>query len=125
MAIEKDSPGRFVLPGILKDERVTYIEELRDVIRRLHGVESRRVESVAVKETFEGKTVWEGVVEVFELVEHPKAQKLYAWSHDTDDPAKPRRHVTVLHIAPVTSAAAAAVRAAIVQEFRNAETAES
>jgi hypothetical protein len=103
---------------------MNYVEELRDVIRRLHGVESRHVESVPVKEMFQGKTVWAGVVEVFELRGHPKAPKVYAWAHDTDDPKQPRRHVTVLHIAPVVSAALA-VRAAIVQEFRNAEAEES
>jgi hypothetical protein len=97
-----------------------YIKELRSAIRHLHGVESKHIESVPVKETFQGKTVWEGVVEVFELIGHPKAQKVYAWAHDTDDPKQPRRHVTVQHIAPVTSAVLA-VRAAIVQEFRNAE----
>ena len=101
----------------------SYIEELREVIRKLHGVEARHVESVAVKETFQGKTVWEGIVEVFEIRGHPKATKVYAWSHDTDDPTKPKRHVTVLHIGPVTSAAAA-VRAAIVQEFRSLEPSE-
>ena len=100
-----------------------YIEELRSVIRRLHGVESTHIESVPVKETFQGKTVWEGIVEVFELVGHPKAPKVYAWSHETDDPKKPRRHVTVLHIAPILSAEAA-VRAAIVQEFRSLEPTE-
>jgi hypothetical protein len=72
---------------------------------------------------FQGKTVWEGIVEVFELHGHPDAPKVYAWAHDTDDPQKPRRHVTVLHITPITSAVAA-VRAAIVQEFRSLESAE-
>jgi hypothetical protein len=100
---------------------VTYIEELRDVIRRLHGVEARHLESVSIKETFQGKTVWEGIVEVFELVGHPKAPKVYAWAHDTDDPNQPRRHVTVLHLGPVTSPLLA-VQAAIVQEFRTNES---
>jgi len=100
-----------------------YIAELRSVIRRLHGVDAKHIESVPVTETYQGKTVWEGIVEVFELRGHPKASKVYAWAHDTDDPAKPKRHVTVLHIHPVTSPLLA-VRAAIVQEFRNAETAE-
>lgn len=100
-----------------------YITELQTGIRRLHGVGSRHVESVPVKETFQGKTVWDGIVEAFELIGHPKAPKVYAWTHDTDDPKKPRRHVTVLHIAPITSAAAA-VKAAIVQEFRNVEPIE-
>jgi hypothetical protein len=102
---------------------VSYIDDLRDVIRRLHGVEATHVESVPVKEMFQGKTVWEGIVEVFEIRGHPKASRVYAWSHETDDPKKPRRHVTVLHIAPILSAEAA-VKAAIVQEFRNLEPTE-
>lgn len=95
-----------------------YLAELRGVIRKLHGVESRHIESVPIKETFQGKTVWEGVVEVFELIDHPKAQKLYAWSHDADGK---KRHVTVLHMDKVTSPILA-VRAAIVQEFRQRES---
>ena len=96
---------------------MTYIEEVRDVILRAHGVEAKHVESVPVKEMFQGKTVWDGVVEVFDLIGHPKAPKVYAWAHDTDDPKQPRKHVTVLHIPPVVSPILA-VRAAIVQEFR-------
>jgi hypothetical protein len=101
-----------------------YISELRDVIRRLHGAEATHVESVPVKETFKGQTVWEGKVEVFKLHGHPKAPRVYAWSHDTDDPKQPRKHVTVLHIPPVLSAAMA-VRAAIAQEFRSGEPEEA
>jgi hypothetical protein len=97
-----------------------YIEELRDVIHRLHGVKATHVESVPVKEAFEGRTVWDGVVEVFDLHGHPKAKKAYAWAHDTDDPAHPKRHVTVLHIPPVTSPELA-VRATIVKEYRDGE----
>jgi hypothetical protein len=101
---------------------VSYIQELQDVIRRLHGVEATHVESVAVKETFKGQTIWEGIVEVFDLVGHPEAHRVYAWAHDTDDPNNPRHHVTVLHLHPIKSAEDA-VRAAIVQEFRNLEAA--
>jgi hypothetical protein len=97
-----------------------YIRELRDVIRRLHGAESEHIESVPVKETFQGRTVWDGVVEVFELKGHDTAHRVYAWAHDTDDPEHPRRHVTVLHLHPIQSAQDA-VRAAIVQELRNLE----
>lgn len=66
--------------------------------------------------------MWEGIVEVFELKGHESAHRVYAWGHDTNDPAHPRRHVTVLHLHPIRSAHDA-VRAAIVQEFRegNAE----
>ena len=94
---------------------MSYIEELQNVIRRLHGVESKHIESVPVKEEFQGKTVWEGIVEVFDLIEHPRAPRLYAWSHATDGPKK--RHVTVLHLAPVDSPRTA-VRAAIIREYR-------
>ena len=94
------------------------IQELRDVIRRLHGVESEHVGSVPVREEFQGQTVWDGVVEVFRLIEHPTANRLYAWSHATDDPDNPRRHVTVLHSHPITSPVLA-VRAVIIQEFRS------
>lgn len=103
---------------------MTYIAELREVIRKLHGADATHVESVPIKETFHGQTVWEGVVEVFELHGHPKAPKVYAWSHETGDPERPKRHVTVLHIGPVLSAAMA-VRAAIRQEFRGNEPEEA
>jgi hypothetical protein len=102
---------------------VSYLKELQDAIRRLHGVESEHIESVPVKETFQGRTVWEGVVEVFDLKGHPTSFRVYAWSHDTDDPDNPRRHVAVLHAHPIKSAQDA-VKAAIVQEFRSLGTAE-
>ena len=102
---------------------MNYVDELRDAILRLHGVESRHIESVPVKEMFQGQTVWEGVVEVFELIGHPKAQRAYAWAHDANGGKK--RHVTVLHTDKITSPFLA-VRAAIIQEFRdNAATEEN
>ena len=100
-----------------------YLAELQAIIRRLHGVESTHAESVLVTETFQGKTVWEGLVEVFHLHGHPKANKVYAWTHETDDPKRPKRTVTVLHIPPVISPLLA-VRAAILQESRELGTAE-
>ena len=95
------------------------IDDLRDVIRILHGVESTHLESVPVKEVLNGHTVWEGIVEVFTLHGHPQANSAYAWSHETDDPANPTQHVTVLHIPPAVSPLTA-VRAVILQELRNA-----
>jgi hypothetical protein len=102
---------------------VTYLEELRTVIRQVHGAEATHVESVPVKEMFKGETVWEGIVEVLDLVGHPTAHRVYAWSHDTNDSSNPKRHVTVLHLHPIKSAEDA-VRAAIVQEFRSLDPAE-
>jgi len=96
------------------------IEELRDVIRKLHDSESTHVETVPVKETFQGQTVWEGEVEVFDLHDHPTASRIYAWSHDTDDPDHPKRHVTVLHIPPATSPLRA-VQVSIASDYRESQ----
>lgn len=91
------------------------MEALRDAIRRLHGCEATWVDSVPVLENFKGEPAWEGVVEVFDLHEHPKADRCYAWSTTLQNGKD--RVVTVLHVPPVDSPQAA-VRAAIVQEFR-------
>ncbi len=94
-----------------------HIQELRDVIHHLHGATATYLESVPVKEIHKGQVVWDGVVEVFRLKGHPKTDKVYAWTHATDDPSHPNRHVTVLHISPVVSPQTA-VQAVIVQEFK-------
>ena len=95
---------------------MNYIENLRDVIRKLHGAESKHSESVPVKEVYQGEAIWDGVVEVFELSGHPEAKRAYAWSYETDDGK--RRSIAVLHVPPIDSPAAA-VQAAIVKEVRD------
>jgi hypothetical protein len=97
---------------------VTNLQELRRIIHELHGATATYVESVSIREMHKGKIVWDGIVEVFDLAGHPKANRIYAWSHETGDPKNPRRHVTVLHIPPVVSPQTA-VQAAIVQEYKN------
>lgn len=96
------------------------IDDIATVIRDLHGSEPSHVETVPVKETFQGQTVWEGDVEVFDLEGHPKASRVYAWSHITGEDDEQKRYVTVLHIPPVDSPQTA-VKLAIVQEFRERE----
>jgi hypothetical protein len=97
---------------------LSHITELRDVIHKLHGAKAEYVRSVAVQEKFQGRIVWDGVVEVFDLTGHPQANRIYAWAHDTDDPKQPKRYVTVLHIPPVVSPQTA-VQAAILQEYKS------
>jgi hypothetical protein len=89
----------------------------RTEFRRLHGVESSHIESVPIKETLQGRTLGKEFVEVFELKNHPSASRLYGWPYETDNPKKPK-HITVLHMGPITSPLLA-VHAAIVEEFRN------
>jgi hypothetical protein len=66
--------------------------------------------SELVVESFQGQLVWEGVVEVFNLLGHPKAKRAYAWVYPEGDE---KRIATALEIPPVKSAQTA-VRAAIV-----------
>jgi hypothetical protein len=99
--------------NILEAEKIQ--KSLGKAIFDLHGCKSKWLESVPVKETFEGKTVWEGVVQVFELIDHPTAKKCYAWSYIVDDSGK-RRFVAVLHQKPVDSPLDA-VRAAIIRDY--------
>jgi hypothetical protein len=94
--------------------RPQYLAHLQKAIRATHGCESKHVETVPVRETFKGKTVWDGEVEVFDLIEHPKASRVYAWSYDV---ATGSRTLAVLQLPPVISPVTA-VRAAIVGELR-------
>jgi hypothetical protein len=101
----------------MKPKQELNIKALQRAILDLHGCKSTWVESVPVKEVFEGETVWEGVVEVFDLQDHPTASRCYAWSHGVDD-SKKRKFFAVLHQGPVKSPKNA-VRAAIVSENRS------
>jgi hypothetical protein len=60
------------------------IPALIDAIRHLHGCGAKHVETVHVHEVAPtGETVWDGDVEVFDLIGHAKAKKAYAWSEAT------------------------------------------
>jgi hypothetical protein len=91
------------------------ITELKNAIRAMHGRESLHVESVPVKEVFEGQTAWEGTVEVFDLVGHPEAKRAYAWSYRDGDQNKT---IAVLRVPPVDSSQSA-VKVAIAAKGRN------
>jgi hypothetical protein len=54
------------------------IAELQEVIRRAHDCECTHLESVPIKETFHGKTVWDGIVEDFALTGHSTASQCFA-----------------------------------------------
>jgi hypothetical protein len=94
--------------------------QLKEAVESQHGCTATLIQAVPVKEIFEGKTVWEGVVHVFQVHGHPKAHKAYAWSSPIEGSDK-RRFFAVLHVPPITSPVEA-VRAAIVQESRTGMT---
>jgi hypothetical protein len=92
-------------------------DQLQRAVEHQHHCAARLAQSVPVAEAFEAKTVWEGVVHVFDLTGHPKANRAYAWSSPIEGSAK-RRFFAVLHQGPVKSPADA-VRAAIVAEHKS------
>jgi len=100
---------------------MTYIEELEAEIRMLHGLEATHRESVPVKEFLDGNAIWEGTVEVFDLHAYSNANRAYAWSQETNDPSKPKRHIVVLHVPPAVSPETA-VRASILEEFKKSSS---
>jgi hypothetical protein len=91
--------------------------ELKRAVESQHSGTATYVQSVPIHEEFEGKTVWDGTVAVFDLAGHPKATRAYAWSYERDDGK--RRFFAVLHVPPITGPRDA-VRAAIVAEQRAA-----
>jgi hypothetical protein len=93
------------------------IMSLQKAILDLHGCKAIWIESVPVKEVFNEETVWEGVVQVFDIQGHPKATRCYAWSHKLEG-SKKRKFFVVLHQGPV-DCPKTAVRAAIVSEFKS------
>ena len=95
-------------------------DQLKRAVETQHGGTATLAQSVPVLETFQGQTVWEGVVHVFDLAGHPKATRAYAWSSPIEGSTK-RRFFAVLHIGPIKSPLDA-VRAAIVAENRGIKT---
>lgn len=93
------------------------IEALQEIIRGFQYGESVWVEAVPVTETFQGDVVWEGVVQVFDLVGHPDVQRCYVWSYQTDD-TENRRFFVVAHT-PTVNSPVAAVQAAIVAGYED------
>jgi hypothetical protein len=100
-----------------------YISELSRAIKATHGCDALHVMTVPVKEVFQGQTAWEGAVEVFNILGHPKAQRCYAWGYPNDD-GKGWMVTAVLAIPPVTSPQMA-VKAALVAHAQQAASRRS
>lgn len=81
--------------------------KMASVIAEKEGCPCRYVEAVSVLERFKGKTVWDGIVFVFDL-DRPPSEVCYGWVDPQVD-----QLVTVLRRPPVVSPETA-VRAYIV-----------
>jgi hypothetical protein len=98
------------------------IEKLKKAVEQTEHCRADHVESRIVLEGFAEAPIWEGVVETFQLSNHPKAKRAYAWlrgvAHSPLE--KPEEEYTiVLGIPPVISPETA-VRAAIMAQIKKA-----
>jgi hypothetical protein len=93
-----------------------YIAELQAVFMKLHNCDADYVETVPVVEEFQGQTIFQGDVEVFDIRGHPKATRGYGWGYVTTEGGG-RRYFTVLELPPVDSPQTA-VKAAIMSEIK-------
>ena len=102
------------------ENKQDYIARVQVAVSQLHNCGAIWRETVPVHEVFKGQTVWQGEVEVFDLHNHPKAKRAYAWSHREGPDDKGERFVTVLEVPPVVSPVTA-VRASILADKQKRE----
>ena len=81
-------------------QRSKYLSQLKEAIRAVHGCESLHVSTSRVVAQFEGAIAWDGDVETFDLVGHPKANKCHAWGYEEKGQFK---STAVLELPPVDS----------------------
>src|SRR5688572_17147441 len=89
-----------------------YIANLQREIRRLYGLDSVHVRTVPLTEQVEGKILWQGEVETFDVAGHSMARRCYAWAYAGDDGKQ--NYTAILQLPPVDSERSA-VRAALTQ----------
>jgi hypothetical protein len=92
------------------------IEKLRNVIFQRHGCKSSWIESLPVHDVFNGKIIWDGLVEVFRLSGHPKANIVYAWIDQSGKDDTRALIETVLELPPVDSPLSA-VQTSMIADF--------
>jgi hypothetical protein len=91
------------------------IARLRKALGELHGLDGAHERSVPIRETFQGETVWEGVVEVFAVHGNLEVPYAYPSSHETDE--GDRRYIVVLGKPPILGPRDA-VRASIAAQLK-------
>ncbi len=78
-----------------------YLERLKTAITAMHGCDCSHIETCKVREEMDGELVWEGNVEVLDLVDHPEAKRAYGWGW-TDDKGE-IQWIAILGKPPITS----------------------
>lgn len=92
------------------------IDELKKIIERLHKCKASYLDKITIMEKYGQKTVWQGIVHIFKISDHPQVDTCYAWSSPIEGSTK-RRYYTVLKIPPIDSPEKA-VRATIARDYK-------
>ena len=81
------------------DER---IQNLQQKIWESHNCEAIHIQTVSVEETADGKILWTGEVDIFEVKGHPKAKTAYGWEMRGQD--REVEWITILGLTPTIDA---------------------
>ncbi len=98
--------------------RPEYVEHLRKAISKTFGLDSAHIETVKVVETFRGKVMFNGDVEVFTVTGQSDVARAYAWAEDI---ATGSNSTVVLERPPIKTALDA-VRAALASAVKRAQS---
>jgi len=113
-ALTKLTPMTHELGGVGKSggkvsvpDHRSRIERIHTIITDLHNCDSFHVATVPVHWRLPGRQVWDGLVEVFDLIGHPQAPRCYAGTQANGKRGGGERVWTVLALPPVISPEAA------------------
>lgn len=95
------------------------IDNLKLLIERSEKCRATHVESAVIKERYDNRVIWEGVVETFKLDGHATAKRAYAWVRPQGAGEKPEPEYTIVLGLPPVNSAQDAVKVAVVNHIRN------
>lgn len=81
-------------------EPLNYKQALIDAIKKGYDFDATHVKTVPVKEVFQGKTIWEGDVEIF-AINPPNKQPTFCFGWGFDTGTGKTEFVTVLAFPPI------------------------
>jgi hypothetical protein len=80
---------------------LNYLAVLQEAVQNAQKCAAVHFETVPVRETIDGRIIWQGNVEVFNLTGHGQAKRCYAWLHTED--GQHLQFITILETAVVNS----------------------
>jgi len=95
------------------------IDNLKLLIERSEKCRAIHVETAVIKERYDNRVIWEGVVETFQLDWHATAKRAYAWVRPQNAGENPEPEYTIVLGLPPVNSAEDAVKVAVVNHLRN------